>query len=170
MLNNLFSLQINKLMSIEIERKFLLKSDAFIALAHKSEKIIQAYLSSVPERTVRVRIKGKKSFLTIKGSTNTSGLSRYEFEKEISLEEAKELLLICEKEEIEKVRYYVNYKHHLFEIDIFENKLKGLILAEIEIKYEDEFFEKPDWLGQEVTGNLIYYNSNLSKLKQWKAV
>ena len=123
---------------IEIERKFLTTSDAFKKEAFTQNRITQGYLSSVSERTVRVRIKGDKGFLTIKGASNESGLSRLEWEKEIPLEEAKLLLPLCEKGAIEKTRYEVKSGNHIIEVDVFHGENEGLILAEIELKNENE--------------------------------
>ena len=148
-------------MNKEIERKFLVSGE-FKSSAVKSYKIIQAYLSSVPERSVRVRIKGEKAFLTIKGIGNKSGVSRFEFEKEISVSEAKNLLKICEPGIIEKTRYIIPYGNHIFEVDEFYGKNEGLIIAELELQDENEDYEKPEWLGKEVTGDKRYYNVYLS--------
>lgn len=148
---------------IEIERKFLTTSDDFKALAFKQNRIIQGYLSRIPERTVRIRIRDEKGFLTIKGKTNTSGLSRFEWEKEIPVDEAKTLLHLCEKGVIDKIRYEVKVGRHIFEVDEFYGENKGLIVAEIELQSENETFEKPIWLGKEVTHEIKYYNSYLSK-------
>ena len=120
-------------------------------------------MSSVPERTVRVRIIGKKGFLTVKGLGSTSGTTRYEWEKEISLKDATDLLKICEPGIIDKTRYYVKSGPHTFEVDVFFGENKGLLIAEIELSSETENFEKPNWLGQEVTGITKYYNSSLVK-------
>jgi adenylate cyclase len=148
---------------IEIERKFLVISDEFKSLAHKQNRIIQGYLSAIPERTVRVRVKGEKGYLTIKGASNQSGMSRFEWEKEIPVEDAKELLKLCETRTIDKTRYEVKIGNHIFEIDEFYGENKGLLLAEIELNSEAEYFEKPSWLGEEVTKDNRYYNSYLSK-------
>jgi adenylate cyclase len=148
---------------IEIERKFLTTSDDFKTLAFKQNRIIQGYLSRIPERTVRIRIRDEKGFLTIKGNTNTSGLSRFEWEKEIPVDEAKALLHLCEKGVIDKIRYEVKVGGHIFEVDEFYGENKGLIVAEIELQSENETFEKPIWLGKEVTHEIKYYNSYLSK-------
>jgi len=148
---------------IEIERKFLVTSTDFIQESQAQQKIAQGYLSSNPERTVRVRTKDDKGFLTIKGKSNTSGTSRFEWEKEIEIAEAKQLLLLCEKGVIEKTRYLVNVGKHLFEVDVFYGDNDGLIMAEIELSDEDEAFEKPDWLGKEVTKDERYYNAYLSR-------
>ncbi len=147
---------------IEIERKFLTNSDAFKAAAFVQNRVVQGYLSSIPERTVRVRIKGNKGFLTIKGAANESGLSRFEWEKEIPVGEAEKLLLICEKGIIEKIRFEVKVGNHIFEIDEFYGENKGLIIAEVELDSETETFEKPEWIGEEVTNDKRYYNAYLS--------
>ncbi|HCF03642.1 CYTH domain-containing protein [Flavobacterium sp.] len=147
---------------IEIERKFLVSSDAFKNDALRKNHIAQGYLNSTPERTVRVRIKGDTGYLTIKGKSNETGLSRFEWEKEIPLEEAKALLLLCEKGIIEKNRYEVQVGKHLFEVDEFFGENEGLLLAEVELQSESEFFEKPHWLGDEVTQDQRYYNSYIS--------
>lgn len=154
----------------EIERKFLVKSDDFRKYATKRTRIIQGYLNSHPERTVRVRIKGNEAWLTIKGKSSDSGLSRFEFEKEIEIVEAESLLNLCEPGIIEKLRYEIPNGHHLFEVDEFRGENEGLILAEIELGSENEHFEVPHWLGREVTGNKKYYNSQLIKepYKNWK--
>lgn len=148
---------------IEIERKFLVNSDAFLKLFKAQNRIIQGYLSSVPERTVRVRIKGQKGYLTIKGKSNEGGLSRMEWEKEIEVKEAEQLLKICESGVIDKIRYDIEIDKHTFEVDVFEGENKGLTIAEIELQSENESFEKPEWLGKEVTGDQRYYNAFLSK-------
>jgi adenylate cyclase len=148
---------------IEIERKFLVTSEAFKKEAFSQNRIAQGYLSSVPRRTVRVRIKGDKGFLTIKGASNESGLSRFEWEKEIPVNEAKELLKLCEKGVIDKTRFEVKIGQHVFEVDEFYGENQGLIMAEIELKSETEIFEKPNWIGKEVTNDNRYYNSYLSK-------
>jgi adenylate cyclase len=149
---------------IEIERKFLVLNHSFEAAASEKHKVLQGYLSRVPERTVRVRIMGQKAFITIKGVSNESGLSRFEWEKEIDTTEAKELLELCEKPIIAKTRYIVPYKNHIFEVDVFEQANNGLVLAEIELETETTFFEKPSWLGKEVTGDKKYYNAFLSAI------
>jgi len=154
----------------EIERKFLVIGD-FKLLAIKEYNIMQGFLSTNPERTVRVRIRDKKAFLTIKGIGNESGLTRYEWEKEIKLTEAKELLKICEPSIIDKTRYIIPANENLFyEVDVFHGENQGLIIAEIELATEETVFEKPNWLGEEVTGVTRYYNSMLSKnpFNNWK--
>ncbi|MFD0931549.1 CYTH domain-containing protein [Psychroflexus salinarum] len=147
----------------EIERKFLVNSEAFKEEAYKSTRISQGFLNSNKLRTVRIRITDDKGFLTIKGKSSVSGLSRLEWETEISKAEAKPLLLLCEPGQIEKTRFYINVGEHIFEVDEFYGENQGLIVAEVELSSEDEVFEKPDWLGKEVTGDVKYYNSMLSK-------
>lgn len=149
-------------MAQEIERKFLVKGD-FKSLAVKETRITQGYLSSAPERTVRVRIKGDKGFITIKGIGNASGASRYEWEKEIPVSEIDELLKICEAGVIDKTRFLVKAGPHTYEVDEFYGENQGLVVAEIELSSEDEGFDKPLWLGEEVTGDIRYYNSMLMK-------
>jgi adenylate cyclase len=150
-------------MAQEIERKFLVLDDNFKAVAAKSTRITQGYLSSLPERTVRVRIKGDKGFITIKGIGSASGASRYEWEKEITVAEVEELLKICEPGVIDKTRYEVKSGIHTFEVDEFYGENQGLVVAEIELSSEDENFVKPIWIGEEVTGDVKYYNSMLMK-------
>jgi adenylate cyclase len=154
---------------IEIERKFLVTSTAFLDEFRAKNRIVQGYLSSVPERTVRVRIKGNKGFLTIKGKSSDSGMSRMEWEKEIALEEAEQLLLLCEAGVIDKIRYEIPVGKHLYEVDVFSGENEGLILAEIELESENETFENPNWLGMEVTNDTRYYNAYLSQkpFKTW---
>jgi adenylate cyclase len=149
-------------MAQEIERKFLVKGD-FRPFVSKSTRIVQGYLSSVPERTVRVRIKGDKGFLTIKGIGNDSGASRFELEKEITIAEAAELMKICEPGVIDKVRHLVKAEPYVFEVDEFHGENEGLTVAEIELPDENAAFSKPEWLGEEVTGDKRYYNSMLMK-------
>lgn len=147
---------------IEIERKFLVNSNEYKNKAHKSIKIVQGYLSKDPERTVRIRICDDRGFITIKGISSEDGLSRYEWEKEIPFQEAKELLSICLPTIIEKSRFEVYHKNILFEVDEFYGKHEGLILAEVELESTQEKVELPDWIGKEVTGNKNYYNAVLS--------
>ena len=141
------------------------KSDAF-----KATRITQGYLSSVPERTVRVRVKGDKGYITIKGIGNASGASRFEWEKEIPVEDVKALLEICEPGVIDKTRYLVKTGEHTYEVDEFYGDNEGLTVAEVELSDENEAFDKPSWLGEEVTGDAKYYNSMLMKnpYKNWK--
>ena len=154
---------------IEIERKFLVQSEEFKAISFAKNEISQGYLNSNPERTVRVRIKGNQGYLTIKGKGNETGMSRLEWEMEIPVDEAKMLLNLCESGVISKMRYEVKFGNHVYEVDEFFGENEGLVLAEIELKSEEEAFEKPDWLGEEVTNNEKYYNSYLSKnpFKNW---
>lgn len=146
----------------EIERKFLVKNTDFLKNL-KGNKIVQGYLSSDPERNVRVRIKGEQAFLTIKGISNKSGTSRFEWEKEIDLEEAQELLKLCLPGVIDKTRYEIPAGNHIFEIDVFEGENKSLIIAEVELENENDLFDKPVWLGKEVTGDMRFYNSYLAE-------
>lgn len=148
---------------IEIERKFLVTSAAFKKEAFTQNRITQGYLSSNPERTVRVRIKGNKAYLTIKGVSNQSGMSRFEWEKEIPISEAEKLVLLCEKGIIDKTRFEIKVGNHIYEVDVFYGENEGLIIAEIELESETELFEKPTWLGDEVTTDSRYYNAALSK-------
>lgn len=147
---------------IEIERKFLVTNSDFIALATAKNRIVQGYLNSDPERTVRIRIKGNKGYLTIKGKGNESGTSRLEWETEIPLIDAEQLLSLCEKGVIDKIRYEIPVENHIYEVDVFSGENNGLIIAEIELQDETETFSKPNWLGEEVTGNKKYYNAYLS--------
>jgi adenylate cyclase len=147
---------------LEIERKFLVTSADYKTLAFSKNHIAQGYLNSNPERTVRIRIKGESGFLTVKGIGNESGTTRFEWETEISLMEARPLLAICEQGVIDKIRYEVECGTHVFEVDEFFGNNEGLVIAEIELHDENESFEKPDWLGIEVTGDSRYYNAYLS--------
>ena len=147
----------------EIERKFLVKSD-FKEFATSKLNIVQAYLSNDPKRIVRIRKVNEKAFLTIKGKSSESGMARYEFEKEILLKEADDLIKLKVGELIEKTRYIIPTTNGLFfEVDEFHGNNKGLCLAEIELPEEDTEFKIPNWLGKEVTGNEKYYNSFLAK-------
>lgn len=154
---------------LEIERKFLVKSEDYKSEAFKRTRIVQGFLNTHPERTVRVRIFGEHGFLTIKGKSNESGLSRFEWEKQISLVEAEELMALCESGIIEKTRFEVSLGEHIFEVDEFLGENEGLTVAEVELKSETESFQQPIWLGEEVTGDVKYYNSNLSNdpFKNW---
>lgn len=154
---------------LEIERKFLVVSDAYKQEATSQVRIAQGFLNTDPERTVRVRIKGDKGFLTIKGPGNATGTTRFEWETEISVTEATNLIDLCEDVILEKIRFEVPLGNKLFEVDEFLGENKGLVIAEVELNHEDEVFEKPKWLGEEVTGQPGYYNSQLSKnpFTQW---
>ena len=147
-------------MASEIERKFFVKGD-FISQAEESLLITQGYLSLDKERVVRIRIQNEKAFITIKGKSNASGLSRFEWEKEIDQKEALELMKLVVGSPIEKIRYRIPIEKHVFEVDVFSGKNEGLILAEIELSSEAEVFTKPSWLGKEVSGDSRFYNANL---------
>ena len=156
-------------MAQEIEKKFLVAGE-FKESAKKATRITQGYLSSVPERTVRVRVKGEKGYITVKGIGNDSGASRFEWEKEIPVEDVRDLLKICEPGVIDKTRYLVDCDGHTFEVDEFYGDNEGLVVAEVELSDETEAFTRPSWLGEEVTGDKKYYNSMLMKnpYKNWK--
>jgi len=149
-------------MGLEIERKFLIKGD-FKKHAVKSLTIKQGYISTVHGITVRVRLKDIKGYLTIKGGTGESGLSRYEWEKEIAYDEAEELLRLCDSGVIDKTRYLIPADNYTWEVDEFHGENEGLVMAEIELKSEADTFSVPDWLGKEVTGDFRYYNSYIAK-------
>lgn len=155
-------------MGYEIERKFLVsghyKSDAF-----KSYPIRQGYLSFTGTSVVRVRVKGEQAFITVKSALVEGDITRHEWEYEIPVEDAGEMLTLCGEGVIDKTRYLVRAGNHLFEVDEFHGENEGLIIAEVELESEDEPFEKPGWLGEEVTGNVRYYNSFLSRhpYKEW---
>ncbi len=155
-------------MNKEIERKFLVNGE-YKREVYASECICQGYLSSVPERTVRIRIRGERGFITVKGSGDKGGMSRFEWEKEIPVEDARELLKLCEPGVIDKVRHLVKVGKHVFEVDEFAGENEGLVIAEVELESEDEVFTYPSWLGEEVTGDVRYYNSYLSHFpySQW---
>ena len=148
-------------MNLEIERKFLVKNNAFKDQTLRSHYIVQGYLSKDPERTVRVRIIDKEGWLTIKGKSNAQGTSRSEWEKAIPLEDAKQLLVLAIDVPIEKIRHIVPFENFTFEVDEFLTHNKNLLLAEIELPSEDTSFPRPDWLGEEVTGNPSYYNATM---------
>ena len=159
-------------MAQEIERKFLVRGD-FRQDAFAASRITQAYLSSVPGRTVRIRVSGERGFITVKGASNASGAARFEWEKEIPVDEARALLELAEPGVIDKTRYRVRSSDgvHTWEVDEFCGDNEGLILAEIELADEDEPFDRPAWLGEEVTGNPRYFNAQLLKnpYKNWSA-
>ena len=146
-------------MGLEIEKKFLIKNDNWKQFVSEEKEITQGYLNANPNRTVRVRIAGKLGFLTIKSKSKGSG--RSEFEYEIPIEDATELIELCEKPILSKTRFIVKFENHKWEIDVFEKENKGLVVAEIELSKEDEFFLTPDWIGKEVTEETKYYNSQL---------
>lgn len=149
-------------MPLEIERKFLVTGD-FKSQAYSSSRIMQGYISSGNGRTVRIRIRDERGFLTIKGPAGKEGLSRYEFETEVALKDALDLMKLCEPGIIDKTRYLVKSGKHIFEVDEFYGPNEGLIIAEVELSDENETFEKPDFIGKEVTGDRRYYNSHLRK-------
>ncbi len=157
-------------MPTEIERKFLVKDSSYKDEAYASERIVQGYLSSVPARSVRVRIKGDAAYLTIKGIGSASGMSRYEWEKPIAQADAEQLLQLCEPGAIVKTRYCVRVGGKVFEVDDFDGDNAGLVMAEIELQDEAELFDCPAWLGDEVTGDNKYYNASLTKnpYRNWK--
>lgn len=162
-------------MAQEIERKFLLGAKALEAVRKEefdSQHICQAYLSSTPLCTIRVRRKGDRGYITIKGKSGLDGLSRYEWEKEIPVEDVEDLMVLAAPGAIDKTRHLVRNSDgiHTWEVDEFHGENEGLIVAEIELGSEDEAFDKPSWLGQEVTGDRRYYNSHLicSPYSTWK--
>lgn len=156
-------------MPLEIERKFLVTGE-YKSLAYAHSRIRQGYICSGGGRTVRVRIRGDKGYLTIKGPSNRVGMSRYEFETEIPVEDAQELMGLCEPGVVDKTRYLVKFGRHVFEVDEFYGDNEGLVMAEVELSDENEPFEKPDFIGKEVTGDRRYYNAHLRNYpyKLWK--
>lgn len=154
---------------MEIERKFLVhKKMDWKRLALGSSHIQQGYMAAT--HTVRIRIRDDQGFLTIKGPSRNGGMSRYEFEKEITVGEARQLLALCEPGIIDKRRYIVEYRGHTFEVDEFYGDNEGLVMAEVELKSENEDFEKPDFIGDEVTGDRRFYNSHMRRnpFKNWR--
>ena len=158
-------------MHFEIERKFLVVGE-FRDQAYAHARICQGYIASGNGRTVRVRIRDDKGYLTIKGPSNKAGLRRYEFEQEISLSDARDLMSICEPGIIDKTRYLVKSPDgiHVFEVDEFYGDNEGLVMAEVELSSEDEPFEKPAFIGREVTGDRRFYNSHMRQypFKMWR--
>ena len=154
---------------IEIERKFLVLSDAFKSEAFNKSHIVQGFLNSDKDRIVRVRLRDNEGFLTVKGKPCEEGLARFEWEKQITKSDAEALLQLCEEGMIDKIRYEIKAGYHVFEVDEFFGANDGLIVAEIELNNVSEVFEKPDWLGKEVTGQSQYYNSQLLRhpFKAW---
>ena len=148
---------------MEIERKFLVKNNGFIHEAYRKRRITQGYICSDADRSVRIRICEDEAFLTIKSATNERGWSRYEFEQPIPLDDAEELMKLCLPGIIDKVRYYIKFAGKTWEVDVFHGENEGLIVAEIELESEEETFDLPDWVGQEVSGDLRYYNMMLAK-------
>ena len=157
-------------MGKEIERKFLVRDTSFRQQAFSRSRIKQGYLSSAHGRTVRVRVRDEKAFLTIKGPSDASGTSRNEWEYEIPLAEAEEMMALCEPGRIDKERYLVKCGRHVFEVDEFHAENEGLIVAEVELSAPDEPYGRPAFLGEEVTGDVKYYNSYLTKkpYKTWE--
>ncbi len=149
---------------LEIERKFSVKNTNFLANAKESYKITQGYLNTDKNRTVRIRIKGEKGFITVKGLSSADGLSRFEWEKEINIKDAEALLLLCEDFVIDKTRYLIPFDTIVFEVDVFEGANEGLVIAEVELETTDQQFDKPEWLGQELTGDERFYNAYLSNV------
>ena len=155
---------------IEIERKFLVrKGDAYKSAAFSSSRIKQGYIPA-QGATVRIRVRDKQGFLTIKGKSYNGGMSRYEFEKEITPDEAENLLQLCQGGLIDKTRYLVKVGSHVFEVDEFYGENQGLVMAEVELKDENEEYEKPSLVGLEVTGDHRFYNSHLltHPFSEWK--
>lgn len=150
-------------MAQEIERKFLVLSDAYKSETYHQSEIMQGYIASGSGKTVRIRIRGEKGYITIKGPSADGGLSRYEWEHEIPLAEARELMLLCEPGIIHKTRYEVRAGDLVIEIDEFYGDNQGLVVAEIELPYLSAPYEKPVWLGEEVTGIKKYYNAQLRR-------
>ena len=148
-------------MALEIERKFLVVNENFKTIAYQSIHIIQGYICREQGRSVRIRIADNVGYITIKGKSTDNGLSRYEWEKEISLDDATELLKLCNDGVIEKIRYKVKSGDHIFEVDEFLRDNKGLVIAEVELRNCDDNVILPDFIGLEVTGEIKYYNSNL---------
>ena len=157
-------------MSFEIERKFLVTGD-FKSQAYSSSRIRQGYISTVGKATVRVRIRDDKGYLTIKGRSNEAGISRYEFETEVPLQDAEDLMRLCEPGVIDKTRYLVRSGRHVFEVDEFYGDNEGLVMAEVELKHGDEAFARPPFLGPEVTGDHHFYNKQMraNPFKNWRA-
>ena len=149
-------------MALEIERKFLVVGE-FRDQAYSHSRIRQGYISSGNGKTVRVRIRDDRGYLTIKGPSDQAGLARYEFETEISLSDAEDLMKLCEPGIIDKTRYLVRSGDHVFEVDEFYGDNEGLVMAEVELHSEDETFRKPAFIGPEVTGDRRYYNAHLRR-------
>ena len=146
---------------MEIERKFMVRGNGYRQLAYASDRIKQGYICSGHGRTVRVRLRGGRGYLTIKGPSLDGGLSRYEFEKEIAPDEAEQLFRLCEPGIIDKTRFLVKSGQHTFEVDEFYGENEGLVMAEVELSAPDEPYEKPAFIGKEVTGDRRFYNSHL---------
>ena len=151
------------MMNTEIERKFLVTKDDYRSAAFKISSIVQGYILRSPKKSVRVRIKDDEAFLTIKGESSSDGLTRFEWEKQISVEDAQALIKLCEPGVIIKKRYHIKSGSHVFEVDEFSGDHIGLVIAEVKLNSPDESFERPEWLGKEVTGDVRYYNAYLSE-------
>ena len=149
-------------MATETERKFLIRSE-FRHLAVKEIKITQSYLSIDPDKTIRIRVADEKAFMTIKSRMGGKLIARSEWQFPIPLTDAVEMMNLCLPGKIIKTRYLIPSGKHTYEVDVFHDKNEGLIIAEIELESEEEQFEKPEWLGKEVTGKTEYYNANLIK-------
>ena len=156
-------------MALEIERKFLVLDDSYKQLSYDQSHIVQGYICRTSGKTVRVRIRDKQGFITIKGPSPDGGLSRYEFEQEIPLADAEQLIKLCEAGVIDKTRWLVKSDSHTFEVDEFHGDNEGLIVAEVELAYQTEPFKKPHFIGKEVTGDRRYYNAQLCQhpYKNW---
>ncbi len=156
-------------MAIEIERKFLVTSDAYKKAAYNSYDMVQGYIAHENGNSVRVRITDSEAVMTIKGPSDSNGISRYEWNHLIPVEDAKELLKLSQGNTIEKRRYLVHSGPHVFEIDEFFGENEGLVIAEVELQSENEPFEKPSFVGKEVSGDRRYYNAYLTTnpYKSW---
>jgi len=148
---------------METERKFLVRDNSFKSAAFKTSRIVQGYLCSHAERTVRIRIKDDEGYITVKSASDEQGWSRYEFERQIPLEDAEEMMKLCLPGRIDKVRHYINVGGHIWEVDVFHGSNEGLVIAEIELDSVDEEFELPAWIGREVSGDVRYYNAVIAK-------
>jgi len=157
-------------MALEIERKFLVRDDSFKSLAMSSIPIEQGYMMSEDDCVIRIRTAAENAVLTIKSKTKPNSIARYEWEYPIPFEDARKMLEICTLNIISKTRYFVPVGKHTFEVDVFHGDNEGLVVAEVELSAEDEFFECPDWLGEEVTAEKCYYNVFLARCpyKEWK--
>ena len=157
-------------MALEIERKFLVLDDSFKHEAFSKSHIVQGYICSGHGRTVRIRIRDEHAYITIKGPSRLGGLARYEFEQEIPMDDARQLLTLCDPGTVEKTRWLVKAGRHTFEVDEFHGDNDGLVVAEVELGSEDESYEKPHFIGKEVTGDRRYYNNQLRQnpYSRWK--
>lgn len=157
-------------MGLEIERKFLVKGNDYRNEAYKYYDMVQGYIAHENGRSVRIRITNTESLITIKGPTDAKGMSRYEWNHTIDKRDAVELMELCQGSKIEKRRYLVHSGPYVFEIDEFHGENEGLVIAEVELTSENEVFQKPDFIGDEVTGDKRYYNAHLTRdpYKNWK--